>query len=392
MDQLHVLVLDGGAEFSPPVMRALKRRGARVTLAVPLDGEAPAARSRFCDAVVHHPPLEGAEGAVAFLHDVVSRLSVDVVLPTEDEGVIALRPHRAELERIVPLAMPPEECLECALDKATTVLRTGENGASFRVPPTLVPETAEEAVESWTGRYPVVVKPRTGTGSEGLRLARDADELGATFALVSRRYPKLMVQEQICYRPGAKFVLLYLFDAGRRLRSWYAQRVLLERRSISIGIGAGRERMRGGVALLWRSVKNDDLLERGRRLLEALGWCGIAAIECARDERDGQYYLFEINARLDGTSTLALRDGPNFAYNSCLVALDRELPLELDFRAGRGARKGPFTMLDAREFRSVLGLLDPRFAAPLPALLDPVPVIREALRLLRKRLPTSRTS
>ena len=210
------------------------------------------------------------------------------------------------------------------------VLRTGENGASFRVPPTLVPETAEEAVESWTGRYPVVVKPRTGTGSEGLRLARDADELGATFALVSRRYPKLMVQEQICYRPGAKFVLLYLFDAGRRLRSWYAQRVLLERRSISIGIGAGRERMRGGVALLWRSVKNDDLLERGRRLLEALGWCGIAAIECARDERDGQYYLFEINARLDGTSTLALRDGPNFAYNSCLVALDRELPLELD--------------------------------------------------------------
>lgn len=393
IDRLHVLVLDGGAQFSPPIMRALKRRGARVTLAVPLGGEAPAAGSRFCDAVVHHPPLEDGEGAVAFLHDVVSRLSVDVVLPTVDEGVIALRPHRAELERIVPLAMPPEECLASALDKATTVLRTGENGASFfRVPPTLVPETAEEAVASWTGRYPVILKPRTGTGSEGLRLARDADELRAAFALVSRRYPKLMVQEQICYRSGDKFVLLYLFDAGRRLRSWYAQRVLLERRSIPIGVGGGRERVRGGVALLWRSVEHDDLLERGRRLLEALGWCGLAAIECARDERDGQYYLFEINARLDGTSTLALRDGPNFAYDSCLVALDRELPVKLDFRPGVGARKGLFTMLDAREFRSMLALLDPRFAAPLPALLDPLPLIREALRLVRKRRRTARTS
>ena len=70
-----------------------------------------------------------------------------------------------------------------------------------------------------------------------------------------------------------------------------------------------------------------------------------------------------------------------------LVAVGREPPLQLGFQAGRRARKGPFTMLDARELRSALGLLDPRVAPPLPILQDPLPLMREAARLVGKRMP-----
>jgi biotin carboxylase len=384
-EPVHVFVLDGGAQFSPPIMSALRRRGARVTLAAGAGEACPAVASRFSDAVVRHPPLDDALRFTAFLRELVPRAGIDVVLPLVDEALVAVQPYREELERIVPLAVPPAGCVASALDKAETVARAHEIPGGFLVPPTIAPVTADEASRTWAGRFPVVVKPRTGTGSEGIRLARDREELARVFDLVSRRYPAPLVQERVEYLPGDKHVLLYLFDGRKELRSWYGQRVLLERKSLRVGVG--QERARGGVSLLWESHNDEGLLRRGRQLLEGLDWRGLAAIECARDRRDGRHYLFEINARLDGTVTLPLRHGPNFAYDSCLVALGREPPLQLRFQAGRRARKGPFTMLDARELRSALSLLDPRVAPPLPILRDPLPLVREAARLIGKRLP-----
>jgi hypothetical protein len=49
---LHILVLDGGAERSPAIMRALKGRNARVTLGVGQGSVSPAAASRYPDDVV----------------------------------------------------------------------------------------------------------------------------------------------------------------------------------------------------------------------------------------------------------------------------------------------------------------------------------------------------
>ena len=382
---LHVLVLDGGAQFTPPIMSALKRRGARVTLGAAAGDRCPAVASSFHDGVVRHPPLDNSRSFTAFLREFVRSAGVDVVLPTVDEALIAMHPYRTELESIVPLAIPPSECVASALDKFETVARAREVLGGFLVPPTVAASTAAEASGKWAGRFPVVVKPRTGTGSEGIRLARDREELARVYELVSRRYPAPLIQERVDYLPGEKHVLLYLFDGRKELRSWYGQRVVLERKSLRVGVG--QERARGGVSLLWESHGDENLLRRGRQLLEALGWRGVAAIECARDRRDGQYYLFEINARLDGTVTLPLRYGPNFAHDACLVAVGREPPLQLRFQAGRRARKGPFTMLDARELRSALGLLDPRVAPPLPILRDPLPLMCEAARLVGKRLP-----
>jgi carbamoylphosphate synthase large subunit len=387
-EHLHILVLDGGAERSSAVMRALKGRNARVTLGVGQGSASPAAASRYPDDVVRHPPLRQGQEFLAFLPDLVRNSAVDVVLPLQDEALLALQSYRAELERIVPLAAPPADCVASALDKAVTVARARHVTDGLVTPATIMPDTAAEAVEAWTGRFPVVVKPRVGTGSEGIRLARDADELARVFELVSRQYPRPLVQEHIEYLPGEKFILLYLFDDRRELRSWYCQRIFLDKKSLRMGVD--RERTRGGVALLWETHEDLNLMRRGRVLLEALGWSGLAVIDCARDRRDGRYYLFEINARLNGSSTQALRRGPNFAYDSCLVALHRPLAGQLDFAQGCRGRNGPFTMLDAREWRSILSLLDPRFSPPIPILLDPAPLVRETVRLLRKRLPRSK--
>jgi hypothetical protein len=150
---LHVLVLDGGAQFSPPIMSALKRCGAPVTLGARAGDACPASASRFRDAVVRHPPLDDARRFPAFLREFVRSAGVDVVLPTVDEALVAVQPYRAELERIVPLAIPPGECVASALDKSSTVARARDVPGGFLAPPTVAPTTAADPVQAWSGQF-----------------------------------------------------------------------------------------------------------------------------------------------------------------------------------------------------------------------------------------------
>jgi predicted ATP-grasp superfamily ATP-dependent carboligase len=378
-----VLLLDQGQLTAPPVMRALKRGGARVTLAVEPTGPRSAARSRFVDAVVPRPSLADGPRFVEFVARMV-REGAEVLMPMGDHALLALQPLRRELEGIIAVAAPPAECVAVALDKGRTIERARGIGGGLTVPVSTLPETAEEAADTWPGRFPVIVKPRVGTDAAGVRSADDLVELRQAFACVTAGHGPALVQEAVDYRPGDKFVLLYLFDHRGELCSWYAQRVERERHSIRRGAGSASQC--GGSALLWRSSHDPDPLRRGEALLRALGWRGLASIEGAYDRRDGRPYLFEINPRLDGTGPLALGRGTNLVHDACLVALRRTPARCLDHEAGRRARKNLFMMLEARDLRLALAVLDPRYAPPLPIRQDPVPVALECLRLLRKHV------
>ena len=134
---LHILVLDGGAQFTPAIMRSLRRRHAHVSLGVCGSAASPAARSRYCNDVVQLPPLEQAGAAMDCLRAEVRSRGIDVVLPTVDEAVLAIRHFRAELEAIVPVAMPPESCLAKAVDESVTVTSTCLIDNGFALPKTI---------------------------------------------------------------------------------------------------------------------------------------------------------------------------------------------------------------------------------------------------------------
>ena len=127
-------------------------------------------------------------------------------------------------------------------------------------------------------------------------------------------------------------------------------------------------------------------LERGRRVMEALGWRGLGFIEGAYDERDGKPYLFEINARIGGTQALSLSQGFNFAHDACLVAQGRTPPERLRYADGVRAKRDPFSLLATRDPAVMLRILDPRWVASIPGLGDPRPVLQHVGRMLAARL------
>ena len=55
-----------------------------------------------------------------------------------------------------------------------------------------------------------------------------------------------------------------------------------------------------------------EVVEPGRRILEALGFWGFSCTEFKRDARDGRYKLMEVNGRHNVSSRLAVACGLNF--------------------------------------------------------------------------------
>ncbi len=85
----------------------------------------------------------------------------------------------------------------------------------------------------------------------------------------------------------------------------------------------------GGASTFAKSIYSDTLKNLGIKLLERLGWNGVAMVEFKKDIKDGSYKLIEINPKFWGSLELSYKAGINFPYLNYLIALDeaQDFPL-----------------------------------------------------------------
>jgi len=380
-----LLVGNESALFETVVAMALARDGATVVRGYAAGGQC--LHSRHYHEYLEHPPL-GCDAFGRFILGHARRDGGTVILPLSDEALAALQAVRPELDGLAPVAAAPVEATEIALDKFRTAEAARRVENSLYVPEILLAESADDAVARWSGSFPVLVKPRAASGSRGIRLARDREELRAVYALVAATYDRPLVQKAVRFRIDRKFQLNYVFDRSGTLRSWYGHRIIAQ--NTSLGLGAGREKTAGGVALLWESMYDEDLLKRGSRLMQALGWRGVGVVEGAFDESDGRPYLFEINARICSTQNLSLCRDVNVALDACRVALGQAPTEKLRFQEGVRAKLDPFRLLRSRLPEVIVRIPDPRFVSGLTGPTDPRPIAEAAWLTFLKLLAAVR--
>ncbi len=76
----------------------------------------------------------------------------------------------------------------------------------------------------------------------------------------------------------------------------------------------------GGASSCAASFYDGKLKEYGTRLLDLLGWHGVAMVEFRYDARSGTYKLMEINPKFWGSLDLALAAGVDFPHCLCRMA------------------------------------------------------------------------
>lgn len=236
-------------------------------------------------------------GFAAYLLELARRERADVVVPTVDSELLPvseLREEFAAAGAAVVVASP--DTLRTCLDK--WVLHQACEG-EVRVPASAI---LDADFDPASVTFPVIVKPRTGSGSRGIHLVRDAAALAAIDPDGTN-----LVQEHL---PGEEFSLDVIARADGRV----------------IGV-VPRERLKvdSGIAITGRTIRDEVLEAYGKRVAELIGLTTVANVQVKR-AADGTWALLEVNARFPGTMPLTIAAGIDMPRLAVREALGETLP------------------------------------------------------------------
>jgi len=298
---MRVLVTDGDNRASLAITRSLGRAGHEVIV-----GErhrrSLAGSSRYCAARVRYPdPVRASDEFMTALAEIVRRRAVDVLLPVADITTFLITRNRARFESSCRIPFADAHVIERAADKVGLLALAERLGLPV---PQHVLVTSPDAIPSTDLGFPLVIKPwrsriQTSAGWISTSVGYADDRKALVRDLRSRaphEFP-IMLQERI-EGPGVGVFACY--ERGRAV-ALFSHRRLRERPPW------------GGVSVLSESTA---LCPQARdfavRLLDALGWQGVAMVEFKRDRRDDVPKLMEINGRFWGSLQLAVDAGVDF--------------------------------------------------------------------------------
>lgn len=234
------------------------------------------------------PPIEDP-GYVAALAELCEQHGVGAVLPLTDLDIEVLA--RARAEGLLPALVCDPEVAAATFDKYETHLLLERLGLPS--PPTVLPGGQPSS-------YPVMIKPRRGSGARSIHLARDRAQ--ADFFVDYVPEP-VMVQR---FMDGAEMSIDCLGDReGRCLNA--IPRTMIE--------------SRGGESIKGTVVRDDELVDLGHRVMEALKVRGPATVQVFRDRELG-LGITDVNTRFGGAFPAPMYAArPGCTYPELIVRL-----------------------------------------------------------------------
>jgi carbamoyl-phosphate synthase large subunit len=284
---------------------------ARLTKTVVAD-PSPLAPAQYAAHVRTAVPMIDDPRYVTALRELCELHEVGAVLPLTDLDIELLA--RAREEHRLPALVPPAEIARATYDKYQTHLLLQR--LRLPTPPTVLPDADLDALD-----YPVVVKPTHGSGARSIHLAHDAQQARFFIDYVERaprvgrpkgapRAEQVMVQRAM---GGDEFSIDCLSDRAARCLN-AIPRTMLESR--------GGESIKGAV------LRDDELVQLGCRVVEALGVIGPATIQVFRDPEIG-LGITDVNTRFGGAFPAPVYAAlPGRSYPELIVRIAAGEPVE----------------------------------------------------------------
>jgi predicted ATP-grasp superfamily ATP-dependent carboligase len=328
---LDVLLLDAQSRQALACLRAYARAGMRVgAVACSADAAgAPSFRSRWC--VLQAVTPDFAADANAYVDALLALLRehpTRMVLPGHDGSIEALRPRRAEVERLTALPLAAEAALDVAVSKART-LALAESLGIATPRSVLVDDLADVPAALRLVGVPAVVKPvqswveRDGVGTRiTSEPAQTEDAARRSLDYMLSVGGSAIIQQWL---PGRREAVS-LFYAADRMWARFAQ------------VSYREFPVLGGVSVLSESIPLlPDITIPAERLVRAIDLEGCSMVEFRRDAA-GTPVLMEVNPRIGGSVRLAIEAGVNFPMLVHAWATGGPLRAVGDYRTGRRLR------------------------------------------------------
>ncbi|HKO26159.1 MAG TPA: ATP-grasp domain-containing protein [Solirubrobacteraceae bacterium] len=242
---------------------------------------------------------------VPVLQGLCEEFGVGAVVPLTDLDLEVLGQARAD--GLLPAFVPDPEIARATFDKYETHLLLSRLGLPS--PPTVLPG---DPVDS----FPVMVKPRWGSGARSIHRA---DDLRAAEFFVEYIREPVMVQR---WMDGPEFSIDVLCDLdGRCLNA--IPRTMIE--------------SRGGESIKGKVIADSELIDLGREVSETLRFRGPSTIQVFRDKEIG-LGITDVNTRFGGAFPAPMYAAlPGRTYPELIVRMARGEVVEPhvgEFRAG----------------------------------------------------------
>lgn len=222
---------------------------------------------------------------------------IDLLVPTVEDEFAPLAAARDRFVAVgIGLLLEPTPTIDRCTDKWRLARDLGRQVPQART------ELVDATFDPSTWTFPLVVKPRTASGSRGIVIAADIHAL----ATVPRDGTCIAQQ----YLPGPEYsVDVLVGDAGDVLAAVPRERLKVD----------------SGIAVAARTVRDPELVRVATAAAQAAGIRQMANVQLRRDGR-GCARLLEINARIPGTVALTIAAGVNMPRHVVRRALG--LPVE----------------------------------------------------------------
>lgn len=248
------------------------------------------------------------------LLDICQREGAQVLLPGSEPELLAISEHRAKItDQGIFLPIQPKPVIDICGDKTKTAAFLEEHGFDF--PRTVTIRKAEDIHQ--VDFFPAVLKPSVGTGgSAGVMLAQTPGEIKMFGSYMLEDYQHFIAQEYVGTMDSEYTVGVLTSMDGELINS------VAIKRNIVAGISNRlRTKNRSGRAELGPTLAISSGLSQGElgrfeevtkpaeRIALKLGATGAINIQCRFV--DGRIYVFEINPRYSGTTSMRAIVGYN---------------------------------------------------------------------------------
>jgi predicted ATP-grasp superfamily ATP-dependent carboligase len=271
--------------------------------------------TRYAEVLLSPDSRSEPEALLAFLLKIGrDRNGRAIIFPTRDDDLVFLDRFRAELEPYYRMVLPPQEALNACLNKWFTYLAAREAGVS--APECWLVERPEDLQRVMRRViYPCVLKAvsahhwRQGRNWElvGARKAIGVSseaELIAAYEEVAQADQRALIQEMVVGGDESILIVACYFDQKGKWAAGFNTQKLVQ---IPAGFGTG---------CIVQSVERPELFERTRKLLEQMGYKGIAEVEYKWDAVEHEFKLIEVNPRPWDQHRLGYAAGVDVIYTA----------------------------------------------------------------------------
>lgn len=304
-ESVTALVTGVGGGVGQSIMKGLnlatERRDDVTYRIVAVDAD-PAASGLYRADAGYTVPMADEDGYIERLSDIAHEESVDIVVPGSDPEVVAIARARGTLaeEGDTEVLVSPVEAVEIGRDKWKTFQFLDGNG--FETPLTVRQSDASRLVEDIG--FPLVVKPRFGSASQGLAIVTDEKELA--FAL-EHTAQEVIVQEYLV--PTAwDDEDLTRSDLERQVDE-YSTETIVDADGTVVHSLSNWRKMEDGVPSVAKVRPHDHVREACERVVKELDVLGPVNLQ-ARVTESGVNF-FEINTRFTGSTAVRCTAGFN---------------------------------------------------------------------------------